>query len=81
LRTGQGERVERQEVLGVFGFAVVLDHPAIHDDPGYLDREGSGVQAEQVPADACQLAAPHARGSFEDPQREEPIRPGRCRKA
>jgi len=75
LEDGQGERVERQEVLGLFGFAVV-DHPAIHDDPGYLDREGSGVQAEQVPAGPCQLAAAHTRGSFEDPQREEPIRPG-----
>jgi hypothetical protein len=62
-------------VLGLFGFAVV-DHPAIHDDPGYLDREGSGVQAEQVQAGPCQLAAAHTRGSFEDPQREEPIRPG-----
>ena len=73
---GQRERVERQHVLSVLGLAVRLDHPAVHDDPRDLDRERSGVQVEQIPAGARQLAAAHARGGFEHPQREEPIRPG-----
>jgi hypothetical protein len=34
LEDGQGERVEHQDVLGVFGLAVRLDHPAIPRRPG-----------------------------------------------
>ena len=76
LQRGQRERVERQDVLSVLGLAVRLDHPAVHDDPRGFDGECSGVQVEQVTARARQLAAAHARGSFEHPQREEPVRPG-----
>jgi hypothetical protein len=65
LQRGQRERVERQELLSVLGLAVRLDHPAVHDDPGDVDRESSGVQIEQVPACTSQLAALHARGRFE----------------
>jgi hypothetical protein len=75
LQRGQSERVERQDVLSVFGLAIRLDDPAIYDDAGYLDRESPGVQVEQVTAGARQLAAPHARSGFEHPQGEEPVRP------
>jgi len=48
LQHRQGERVERQHVLSVLGFAVRFDHLAVHDDPGYFDGERPGVQVEQV---------------------------------
>ena len=60
LEDGQGERVERQDVLSVLGLAVRFDHPAVHDDAGHLDRERARVEVEQIPARARQLAAPHA---------------------
>ena len=61
-------------MLGVLRFAVRLDDLAVHDDPGRLDGERPGVQVEQVAASARQLAAPHARGRLQHPQREEPVR-------
>ncbi len=48
LQGGQRERVERQDVLSVFGLAVRLDHPAVDNDPRGLYGERSGVQVEQV---------------------------------
>jgi hypothetical protein len=39
LEDGQGERVERQDVLSVLGLAVRFDHPAVRDDAGHVDRE------------------------------------------
>lgn len=68
---GEGERVEREQVLSVLGLAVRLNHLAVDDDAGRADGEDSGVEVEQVSASARQLAAPHARGRFEHPQREE----------
>jgi len=44
LEDGQGERVERQDVLGVLGLAVRFDHPAVHDDAGHLDCERARVK-------------------------------------
>jgi hypothetical protein len=38
-------------VLSVLGLAVRLDYPAVHDHPGHLDRNSSGVKVKQVPAD------------------------------
>ena len=60
----QGEPTGRSARAGVLGFAVRLDHPAVYDHAGYLDRERSGVQVEQLPARARQLAPAHARGGF-----------------
>ena len=47
LQRGQSERVERQDVLSVFGLAVRLDDPAVYDDAGYLDRERPGGQVKR----------------------------------
>src|SRR5579883_1961347 len=52
----------------------VIDHPAVDDDPRDLDRERPGLQVERTAASARQLAASHARGGFEYPEREEPVR-------
>ena len=56
---GEGEGVERQDVLGVLGLAVRLDDLAF-DDTGHLDGERPGGHVEQIVASACQLAPPHA---------------------
>ena len=77
---GEGERVERQDVLRVLGLAVRLDDPAVHHDAGGLDGERSGVQVEQITASTRQLAPPHARRGFKYPQREEPVRPSALQK-
>lgn len=77
---GEGERVERQDVLRVLGLAVRLNDLAVHHDAGRVDGEHPGRQVEQITASARQLAASHARGGFEHPQREEPVRPGPLQK-
>jgi hypothetical protein len=59
LEDGQGERVERQDVLSVLGLAVRFDHPAVHDDPGHLDRERARVDpALPAPGSALWGARP-----------------------
>jgi hypothetical protein len=75
LQGGQRERVKGQQVLSVLCLAVRLDHLAVHDHPRDIDLKRAGGQVEEVPPRACQLAAPHARGGFEHPKREEPVSP------
>jgi len=60
-------------MLCVLRLTVRLDHLAVDHHAGRADRERSGVEVEQFPASARQFAAPHARGRFEYPQREEPV--------
>ena len=57
---GQGEGVERDHALGVFGLAVRLDHLAVDHDPRHIECQLPGVQVEQLAASPRQFAAPHA---------------------
>jgi hypothetical protein len=75
LERGQGEWVERQDVLRVLRLAVRPDHLAVHDHPRDLDNKRAGGQVEEVTASARQFAASHARGGFEYPQRKESVGP------
>jgi hypothetical protein len=63
------ERIEGQDVLRVLGLAVRLNHPAVHDYPGWADVEGSGFKSG-----ACGAAGPaSAPGSaVERPARRTP---------
>jgi hypothetical protein len=55
LEGGERERVEGQEVLGVLGLAVRLDHLAVDHDASHPDAEGAAVE---VKATALCAAAP-----------------------
>jgi hypothetical protein len=65
--------VQAETVLLSQSPQVRLDHLSIDYHPRGFDFEGSGAEVEQVATCARPFAAPHARGCFEHPQREEPV--------
>ena len=64
----QRERVERENMLGIFGLTVGLDYPAVHHNTRHLDGERSGDQERRlrrrwpgVSAGLCLSGPPGAR--------------------
>jgi hypothetical protein len=56
LENGQGERVERKDVLCVLGLAVRLDDLAVDDDTRRFDLKRSRVKASALRAAARRAA-------------------------